>query len=135
VTGVMLHCPCRREETTKRVSSSVDVAILSRPVFNLVRWDEIREELCVSNVIQRDSIMFATKLHPCLVDLASANEKEAKDVKFWTLGARREMVRKLLSEWLVECEDEATVEVLLSALSHENFTDVKIKVEEMINVD
>lgn len=45
------------------------------------------------------------------------------------------MVRKLLSEWLVECEDEATVEVLLSALSHENFTDVKIKVEEMINVD
>ena len=35
MTGVMLHCPCRREETTKRVSSSVDVAILSRPVFNL----------------------------------------------------------------------------------------------------
>ena len=31
----MLHCPCRREETAKRVSSSVDVAILSRPVFNL----------------------------------------------------------------------------------------------------
>ena len=45
------------------------------------------------------------------------------------------MVRKLLSEWIVECEDEATVEVLLMALSHENFTDIKIKVEELINFD
>ena len=50
-------------------------------VYSIVRWDEIREELCISNVIQRDSIMFATKLHPCLVDLASANEKEVKNEK------------------------------------------------------
>ena len=40
------------------------------------KWEDIREELCVSNVIQRDSVMFASKLHPCLMEVASANEKE-----------------------------------------------------------
>ena len=34
----------------------------------------------------------------------------------------------------MECEDEATVEMLLTALSHENFTDVKLKVEGLINL-
>ena len=33
-----------------------------------------------------------------------------------------------------QCEDEATVEALLTALSHENFTDIKLRVEELINV-
>jgi len=42
------------------------------------------------------------------------------------------MVRKLMREWVGECEDEATVESLLTALSYHNFTDVKIKVESMI---
>jgi len=55
---------------------SVDVAVLSYPVIRLGKWEEIREELCISNVIQRDSVMFANKLHPCLGDLAMANEKE-----------------------------------------------------------
>ena len=43
-------------------------------------------------------------------------------------------MKKLLEEWIVECEEEATVEVLLTALSHENFTDVKLRVEGMINL-
>ena len=38
-------------------------------------------------------------------------------------------------QWVLECEDEATVEILLTALTHENFTDVKIKVEDLINID
>ena len=38
-------------------------------------------------------------------------------------------------KWILECEDEATVETLLVALSHENFTDLKMKVEELINVN
>ena len=44
------------------------------------------------------------------------------------------MVRKLMAEWVEECEDEATVESLLTALTHHNFTDVKIKVETMIHL-
>ena len=55
-------------------------------------------------------------------------------MKLWTLSARREMVKKLLEEWITECEDEATVEVLLTALQHEHFTDVKLRVEELINL-
>ena len=55
-------------------------------------------------------------------------------MKLWTLSARREMVKKLLEEWITECEEEATVEVLLTALQHEHFTDVKLRVEELINL-
>lgn len=113
----------------------MDVAVLSYPVIRLGKWEEIREELCISNVIQRDSVMFANKLHPCLGDLAIANEIEAKNDKAWTFQARKEMVKKLLAEWIAECEDQATVEALLMALSHEHFTDIKIKVEDIINVN
>ena len=91
---MMFDCSCGGEEGTRRVSSSVDVAVLSYPVIRLGwtsvdiaylninlktnqgKWEEIREELCISNVIQRDSVMFANKLHPCLGDLAMANENE-----------------------------------------------------------
>jgi hypothetical protein len=59
---------------------------------------------------------------------------QAKDEKLWTLGARKELVKKLLEEWIMECEDEATVEGLLTGLSHENFTDVKLKIEGLINL-
>ena len=45
------------------------------------------------------------------------------------------MINKLLAEWILECEEEATVETLLLALSHENFTDIKMKVEELININ
>ena len=47
------------------------------------------------------------------------------------------MVTKIffVLQWILECEDEATVETLLVALSHENFTDLKMKVEGLINVN
>ena len=41
-----------------------------------VNWDEIRGELSVSNVIQRDGVLFAARLHPCLEDLATTNMRE-----------------------------------------------------------
>ena len=43
-------------------------------------------------------------------------------------------MKKLLEEWILECEDEATVEALLTGLSHENFTDVKLRIEGLINL-
>ena len=43
-------------------------------------------------------------------------------------------MKKLLEEWIAEFEDEATVEALLTALSHENFTDVKLRIEVLINI-
>ena len=44
------------------------------------------------------------------------------------------MVKKLLEEWIAEFEEEATVEALLTSLSHENFTDVKLRIESLINL-
>ena len=59
---------------------------------------------------------------------------QAKEEQLWTLAARREIVKKLLEEWIAEFEEEATVEALLTALSHENFTDVKLRIESLINM-
>ena len=56
----------------------------AKPRWNVNRmltsgnWEEIREELSVSNVLQRDNVLFASRLHSCLEDVAAANEKEVK---------------------------------------------------------
>ena len=34
--------------------------------------------------------------------MTSYYSTQAKDERFWTLGARREMVRRLLAEWILE---------------------------------
>ena len=36
------------------------------------------------------------------VTVTSCLTDQAKDERFWTLGARREMVRRLLAEWILE---------------------------------
>ena len=36
------------------------------------------------------------------VTVTSCHTAQAKDERFWTLGARREMVRRLLAEWILE---------------------------------
>ena len=36
------------------------------------------------------------------VTVTSCYSAQAKDERFWTLGARREMVRRLLAEWILE---------------------------------
>ena len=55
--------------------------------FNVVsnfsgKWEEIHEELCVSNVVQRDSVLLATRLHPALTDVATSNELQVKFVVY-----------------------------------------------------
>ena len=40
------------------------------------KWEDIHEELCVSNVIQRDGVLFGKRLHPVLQEVAEINEKE-----------------------------------------------------------
>ena len=37
-------------------------------------WDEMREEMAASNVIQRDSVLLATKLNPILTKAAQTLE-------------------------------------------------------------
>ena len=75
---------------------------------------------------------------------------QAKDVKLWALEARRNLVLTLLDCWVEKCQEDATVEVislkcflcnlfhlfkvLLTALSHPNFKDMKLRVEKMINM-
>ena len=58
---------------------------------------------------------------------------QAKDVRLWALSARRDLVLALLEAWVERCQEDATVEVLLTALSHPNFKDVKLRVEKLIN--
>ena len=55
-------------------------------------------------------------------------------MKLWALPARRELVVVLLDTWVDKCQEEATVEVLLAALDHPNFKDVKLRIEKLINL-
>lgn len=88
----------------------------------------------MSNVIQRDNVILAKKLHPALEEVAKENDQNAKDEKLWSLSARREVVHKVLEEWIKECDEEATVEVLLTALSYPDFKDVKLRIEKLIHL-
>ena len=59
---------------------------------------------------------------------------QAKEEKLWSLSARREVVHKVLEEWIKECDEEATVEVLLTDLSYPDFKDVKLRIEKIIHL-
>ena len=63
-----------------------------------------------------------------------ALHSQAKDDKLWSLTARREVVNKVLDDWVKECDDEATVEVLLTALNYPDFKDVKLRIESLIHL-
>ena len=52
--------------------------MLRRPVLELENWAEIKEEMMVSNVIQRDNIILARKLHPDLEPAAKINDKNVR---------------------------------------------------------
>merc|ERR1712210_448184 len=133
MTALACDCVCGQQERS-RVASTVDVAVLADPVAKLYSWELIKEEMASSNVIQRDSVLLATKLSPAIVKTAQDKEKTAKDVKLWALEARRTLVLDLLDCWVEKCEGSATVEALLTALSHPNFKDMKLRVEKMINM-
>ena len=57
---------------------------------------------------------------------------EAKTDKMWTALARREVVESLLDSWLRFSEEEATLEVLLTALSAPDFKDIKMRIESLV---
>ena len=50
----------------------------------------------------------------------------------WNPQARREVVQNILDSWTGEFPDDATVEVLLTALSYPDFKDLKMRFEKMI---
>ena len=52
--------------------------MLRRPVLELENWAEIKEEMMVSNVIQRDNVILARKLHPDLEPAAKINDKNVR---------------------------------------------------------
>ena len=54
------------------------MAVLRRPVLELANWAEIKEEMMVSNVIQRDNVILARKLHPDLEPAAKINDKNVR---------------------------------------------------------
>ena len=83
-----------------RVDSSLDVAVLRRPVLELENWAEIKEEMMVSNVIQRDNVILARKLHPDLEPAAKINDK---NVRMRTYSRRILLILLIISENSSKC--------------------------------
>ena len=46
--------------------------------------------------------------------------------------ARREVVESLLDSWLDHSQEDATLEVLLTALSAPDFKDIKMRIESLV---
>lgn len=64
--------------------------VMKIPCKELVNWDDIKNVISYSNVIQRDNLLFAKKLDKELVPVALEGDKNAKSYdKLWTEKARR----------------------------------------------
>merc|ERR1712032_972564 len=97
------------------------------PCIRLRNWEEIKYEISLSNVIQRDSAVFAKKLAKKLYEFANEKEEQAKNYEnLWEVHVRRNFLLAILDQWVKECGDEATVGDLLEALSIPGFMDVKL---------
>ena len=67
---------------------------------------------------------------------------QAKNEKLWTAVARREVVEAVLGDWLELCQENqeeeqrsaATLEVLLTALSSQDFKDIKMRIESLVKL-
>lgn len=121
--------------------------ILALRVEDLECWPELREEMMFSNVLQRDNVTLAKRLHPMMENQARVNDQnvshkkqrclptvdfQAKNEKMWNPQARREVVQNILDSWTSEFQDDATVEVLFIALCYPDFKDLKMRFEKMI---
>merc|ERR1719266_561042 len=100
----MTSCFCSRDRD-KKLTTSLPPATLLLPVTSLGNWDEIQEEMMMSNVLQRDNVIFARKLDPLLETSARLNDQKAKSEKLWTAVARREVVEAVLVDWLELCRE------------------------------
>ena len=50
----------------------------------------------------------------------------------WEVHVRRDVLMKILDEWVIVCGDKAVVESLMLALSTPGFMDVKLRVEILL---
>ena len=81
----------------------------------------------------------ACQLSPALISVL-----QAKSEKLWTAVARREVVEAVLGDWLQLCQEKeeeeeestsgATLEVLLTALSSQDFKDIKMRIESLVKL-
>ena len=52
----------------------------------LANWEDIKDEICSSNVVQRSSLVFAKKLDRNLADFATEMENEVQAFAYYLLG-------------------------------------------------
>ena len=60
--------------------------------FILGNWEEIKYEISLSNVIQRDSAVFARKLEKNLHQFATEKEEQASNFKSRVLFVTRQLI-------------------------------------------
>jgi len=107
--------------------------IMKVPCTNLDNWDDIMDEICRSNIIQRDNIKFAKKLNKQLVPLAKEKNKMAKnEEELWCERSRRRVLRSIMTEWTKLSSKSGTVKNLISALSLPGWFDVKLRVLKLL---
>ena len=108
------------------------------------------DEMCRSNILQRDNQKFARKLNKDLVKVAKERSdhviikfskliqnqlfyfKAQNDDNLWSERARRKVILAIISEWLKGNSKKTTVKKLLSALSGPGWLDVKLRVEKLM---
>jgi len=106
------------------------------PCTELGNWEDIKHEISCSNVIQRDNVLFAKKLDKALVEMAKEGDKEAKSYeRLWTVTTRRAVLNKIMEEWVRLQKKEPTVRRLMTALSVPEFMDVKLRVENLLEMN
>merc|ERR1712106_232106 len=111
----------------------LDDILMRMPCTALWNWEDIREEISNSNIVQRDNVKFAKKLNKDIAKLAKEKDTEAKDnAHLWSPRARRKMLTHLLEEWVKLNSKKTTVKKLMTALSLPGLFDVKLRVEKLI---
>jgi len=107
--------------------------LLRQPCTSLDNWDDIKDEIKRSNILQRDSHIFAKRLDSRLETYAKEVDKKAKNNdKLWTKRSRREMLDKIIEKWLETVGEGATVKKLMSALGAAGHMDVRLKVTKLL---
>jgi len=107
--------------------------VLRQPCTSLENWEDIKDEIKRSNILQRDSHIFAKRLDSRLETYAKEVDKKAKNNdKLWTKRSRREMLDKIIEKWLETVGEGATVKKLMSALGAAGHMDVRLKVTKLL---
>ena len=70
-----MTCLCT-SKSDRELITTVDSALLLCPVTELASWEDIKEEMLLSNVLQRDNVLFARRLHPSLETSARLSDQK-----------------------------------------------------------